>query len=60
MIEGEVPPPKNQGAAAPVAPAPAAAPAAPAGGPSPLLLIGGGALGMAALATGAYFLFLKK
>jgi hypothetical protein len=61
MIEGQVPPPKNQ-AAAPAAPAPAAAPAAAASGPgpSPLLLIGGGALGTAALATAAYFLFLKK
>jgi hypothetical protein len=59
MIEGQVPPPKNQVAAAPT-PAPAAQASAPAAGPSPLLLIGGGALGTAALATAAYFLFLKK
>jgi hypothetical protein len=29
-------------------------------GPSPVLLVGAGVLGTAALATAAYFLFLKK
>lgn len=61
-IEGQIPPPKNQGAAPAPVPAPTTTIAAstPSAGPSPLLLIGGGALGAAALATAAYFLFLKK
>jgi hypothetical protein len=57
-IEGQVPPPKNQ-AAAPAPAAQASAPAAPSPAPSPLLLVGAGALGTAALAVGAYFLFKK-
>jgi hypothetical protein len=62
MIEGQIPPPKNQAAAPAAAPAAQASvpAAAPSGGPSPVLLVGAGALGTAALATAAYFLFFKK
>jgi hypothetical protein len=62
MIEGQIPAPRGAGSAPAAAPAaaPTAAASTPTGGPSPLLLVGGGALGTAALATAAYFLFFKK
>jgi hypothetical protein len=59
MIEGETPQPKNAASSAPAATTSSGTPA-PSAPPSPALLVGAGALGVAALATGAYFLFLKK
>lgn len=54
-IEGQIPPPRGGSAPA----AAAGTPATASGSSSPLLMVGAGALGAGALATAAYFLFLK-
>jgi len=57
-IEGQIPPPRGGGSAP--ATIQAQGTAAPSSGPSPWLMAGAGAIGAGLLATGAYFLWLRK
>ena len=58
-IEGQIPPPRDPSTGQPQVAASATAPGS-SSGISPLLMVSAGALGAGLLATGAYFLFLRK